>query len=225
MISWGCCVLTHHCSGEPTVRSDEPRLPRTDVFDSEFEVGAPTSKEVEKNKSRPKRAAKNPLTAVLESWLLSILHCRFLVRSEALFLYFCRQCRNYSGSFRKRSFFDRRGNCWTVEEASRSFYQESGTIGWGPQHEVPGAFHKRGQSRELLEQAFDDGNICVQTKNLIVLFLVDSRILTLFVPFRPVGHRSCCHCFSCCWSSDGVLVSLRVCQEENAKLLSPLTNS
>ena len=30
-----------------------------------------------------------------------------------------------------------------------------------PQHDVPEAFHSRSRSRELLEQAFDDGNICV----------------------------------------------------------------
>ena len=57
-----------------------PILPRTDVPGSEFEVGAPTSEEqCERKKSRTKRATKSLLTAVLESWLLSILHCRFSV--------------------------------------------------------------------------------------------------------------------------------------------------
>ena len=68
------------------VYQNEPRLPRTDVFGSEFEVGAPTSEEVADRKmSRKKRAPKSPLTAVLESWLLSILRCRFLVISVAHF--------------------------------------------------------------------------------------------------------------------------------------------
>ena len=57
---------------------DEPELPRTDLSGSEFEVGAPTSEEEEREKSQTKRAPKSPLTAVLESWLLSIQHCRFL---------------------------------------------------------------------------------------------------------------------------------------------------
>ena len=66
-------------SGEPLVHGDEPGLPRTDVSGSEFEVGAPTSEEeAERKKSQTKRAPKSPLTAVLESWLLSLLHCRFL---------------------------------------------------------------------------------------------------------------------------------------------------
>ena len=66
------------------VHADEPGLPRTDVSGSEFEVGAPTSEEeAEGQKSRTKRASKSPLTAVLESWLISILHCRFLVISVA----------------------------------------------------------------------------------------------------------------------------------------------
>ena len=59
------------------VHGYEPGLPRTDVSGSEFEVGAPTSEEeVERKKSQMKRAPKSPLTAVLEGWLLSILHCR-----------------------------------------------------------------------------------------------------------------------------------------------------
>ena len=60
------------------VRPDKPGLPRTDVSGSEFEVDAPTSEEeVIKKKSQTKRVSKSPLTAVLEIWLLSILHCRF----------------------------------------------------------------------------------------------------------------------------------------------------
>ena len=62
-------------SGEPLVHSNESGLPRTDVSGSEFEVGAPTSEEeAERQKSRTKRAPKSPLMAVLQSWLLSILH-------------------------------------------------------------------------------------------------------------------------------------------------------
>ena len=60
------------------VHANEPGLFRTDVSGSEFEVGAPTSEEeTDRKKSQAKRAPKSPLTAVLESWLLSILHCRF----------------------------------------------------------------------------------------------------------------------------------------------------
>ena len=61
------------------VHCDEPELPRADVSCSEFEIGAPASEEeVERRKSQVKHAPKSPLTAVLESWFLSILHCRFL---------------------------------------------------------------------------------------------------------------------------------------------------
>ena len=80
MTSHACCVLVYNRSREPVVHATEPGLPRTDVSGSEFEVGAPTSEEeAEGKKSRTKRATKSPLTAVLESWLLSILHCRFSV--------------------------------------------------------------------------------------------------------------------------------------------------
>ena len=66
------------------VHANEPGLPRTDGSGSAFEIGAPTSEEeAGRKKSRTKRAPKSPLTDVLESWLLSILHCRFLVVSVA----------------------------------------------------------------------------------------------------------------------------------------------
>ena len=72
------------------VPSTEAGLPRTDVSASEFEVGAPTLEEVERKKRRTKRAQKSPLTAVLESWLLSFLHFSFLVVSVVHFTCFCR---------------------------------------------------------------------------------------------------------------------------------------
>ena len=60
--------------------SNEPGFPRTDIYGSEFEVGASTSeKGVERNKSQTKRTPKSPHTAVLESWLLSILNCKSFV--------------------------------------------------------------------------------------------------------------------------------------------------
>ena len=83
-------------------------------------------------------------------------------------------------------------------------------LAWGPQHDVHEAAHSRGCSRELLEQALDDGNFCVQTRNLLVLFHADSKFLSHILPFRSVCERSCCDCNSCHWSSDGVLVSLRL---------------
>ena len=51
--------------------------------------------------------------------------------------------------------------------------------GW-PQHDVLEAVHSRGRSRELLEQAFGDGNICAQMRNLLVLFHVGSKFLPHF---------------------------------------------
>ena len=80
----------------------------------------------------------------------------------------------------------------------------------GHQHDVPEAVHSRGRSRKLLEQAYDDGNICVQMRNLLVLIHVDSKFLSNFLPFRSIRDRSCCHYNSCHWSSDGVLVLLRL---------------
>ena len=50
----------------------------------------------------------------------------------------------------------------------------------GSQHDVPEAVHSRGRSREILEQAFDDGNTCAQMRNLLVLFHVGSKFLPHF---------------------------------------------
>ena len=73
------------------VHSNELGFHGTDVSGSEFEVGAPTSgEEVEKKKSRSKRAPKSTLTAAPASWLLSILHCTFLLLSVAHFPSICR---------------------------------------------------------------------------------------------------------------------------------------
>ena len=66
---------------------------------------------------------------------------------------------------------------WTIEGASHSCYQELDTVGWRPQHDVPEAVTSLGRSRELFEQAFDDGSICFQMRNLLVLFHVDSKFL------------------------------------------------
>ena len=91
MTSSGCCVSVYDRSGEPVVHANEPVLPRTDVSGSEFEVDAPTSEEeAEREKIETKRAPKSLLTAVLESWLLSILHCRFSVILVAHFLFVSR---------------------------------------------------------------------------------------------------------------------------------------
>ena len=170
MVSWSCCVLVYDRSKEPVVHRNESGLPRTDVSGSEFDVGAPTSEEVEKKKNRSKHAPKSLLTAVFESWLLSILHCMFLVISVAHLVSVCSWCRKDSRSFRKWRCID-----WcAVEGASHNCYQEPGTVGWEAPALCPWGCQCRGRSLELLEQAFDDGIICVQKRNLLVLFHVDS---------------------------------------------------
>ena len=190
------------------VLSNEPGLPRTDVSGSEFEIGAPTSeKDVEEKK---RRAPKSPLTAVLENWLLSILHCSF--QSYQWLILHLVPCDietilevsgNEDVSTGVGTDGQLRGRHIVV---TRSLVPLLG----GPQQDVPETVHSRRQRRELLEQAFDDGNICVQMRNLLVLFHVDSKFLPYFLPFRSIRDRFCCHCNSCHWSSDGVLVSFRL---------------
>ena len=68
------------------------------------------------------------------SWELVALYStlQVLVISVAHSLFVFRWCRDNSGSFRKRSCVDWRGDWWAVEGSSHSCYQEPGTVGWGP---------------------------------------------------------------------------------------------
>ena len=56
----------------------------------------------------------------------------------------------------------------------------------GTQYDVPEAVQTRGWSRELLEQACDDGNICVQLRILLLLSHVDSNLLPHFLHLRSI---------------------------------------
>ena len=58
--------------------------------------------------------------------------------------------------------------------------QTPGIASCGLQSDVSEVFHSRSRCGELLEQAFDDGNIHVQMRNLPVLFLIGSRFPLIF---------------------------------------------
>ena len=64
MTSRGCCVLVYDSSGDPEVRPNEPRVPRTDVSGSQFEVTAPTLEEKcgKKKKKKRRRARQKGLS-------------------------------------------------------------------------------------------------------------------------------------------------------------------
>ena len=53
--------------------------------------------------------------------------------------------------------------------------QPSRVASCGLQSDVSEVVHSRSRSRELMEQAFDDGNNHVEMRNLLVLFLIGSR--------------------------------------------------
>ena len=213
-------------SEEPVVHRDEPELPRADVSCSEFEIGAPTlEEEVERRKSPVKRALKSPLTAVLESWLPSILHCRFF---------------HISGSF--PVFF--LGDADTIPAMSGTEEVSTGVetdgqlrgrhivvtrklvpLAGGPQHDVPEAVHSRKRSRELLERAFDDGNSCALPEEFtsivpswLQVFTIFNCVVDQFVadPAATVIHATGHQLVSLCRS---------VCEEEKAQWLPPLMNS
>ena len=208
-------------SGEPVIHGDEPGLPRTDVSGSEFEVGAPTSgEEAERKKSQTKRVPKSPLTAVLYSWLRSFLHCRFLSYQwliPCLFLGDGETIPGLSGNEDVLTGVETDGQLRGRHiVVTRSLVPLAG----GSQLDVPEAVHSRGWSRELLERAFDDGNSCAQMRNLLVLFQVGSKFRHVCFFCRSVRDRSRCHCDSCHWSSDGVLVSLRLRGGESSVTVS-----
>ena len=133
MTSWGCCVLVYERSGEPVVLSMEPGLPRTDVCGSESQVARRLQrKKLRERRVGIKRAPKSPLTVVFESWLLSILHCRFWIHFQWLFfICFPGDAENESGSLRIWRRICRRGDWSAVEGTSHCCYQEHGTVSWG----------------------------------------------------------------------------------------------
>ena len=161
------------------VHGDELELPREDVSGSEFEVGAPTSteEEAERKKGQTKRVPNSPLTAVLESWLLSILHCRFFHISGSfpvLFLGDAETIPGVSGNEEVSTGVETDGQLRGRHiVVTRSLVPLVGRS----QHDVPKAVHSRGRSRELLERAFDDGNSCARMRNLLELFQVGSKFL------------------------------------------------
>ena len=56
-----------------------------------------------------------------------------------------------------------KGRCIFV---TRSLVQ----LAQGSQHDVPEAVHSLSRRWELMEQAFDDGSICVRMRNFLVFF-------------------------------------------------------
>ena len=55
-----------------------------------------------------------------------------------------------------------------------------GIASCGIESDVSEVVHSRSRSRELKEQAFDDGNNHVRMRNLLVLFLIGSRFQVIF---------------------------------------------
>ena len=182
MTSWGCCVLVYIRSGEPVVHGDQPGLPRTDVSGSEFEVGAPTSEEeeAERKKSQTKRPPKSPLTAVLDSWLLSILHCRFLSFQWLIPCFFLGDAETIPGVSGKEGVSTGVETDGQLRRRHIVVIRSLVPLAGRSQHDLPEAVHSLGRSRELLEWAFDDGNSCAQMRNLLILFQVGSKFLPYF---------------------------------------------
>ena len=58
--------------------------------------------------------------------------------------------------------------------------QTPGIASCGLQSDVSEVVHSRSRSWELMEQAFDDGNIHGQMRNLLVLFLIGSKFYLIF---------------------------------------------
>ena len=206
------------------VHSTEPGLPRTDVSGSEFEVGAPTSEEEAQKKKSVKARSKESSHGCFEGWLLSILHCRFLSYQWRISCLVTGEAETIPGVFGHEDV----STGVEVDGQLRGRHivvtKSLALLPGRPQHDVSEVVHSRGRSQELLEQAFVDGNICVQLRILLVLLHDDSkslphlRLLDKFVTdpattvIRATGHQMVSLCRS-------------VCEEEKAQRLSPPMNS
>ena len=58
--------------------------------------------------------------------------------------------------------------------------QTPGIVSCGLESDVSEVVHSRSPCWELLEQAFDDGNNHVEMRNLLVLFLIESRFHLIY---------------------------------------------
>ena len=93
---------------------------------------------------------------------------------------FCRWCRICYLSFRKRWRTDWGGDWWSAEGTPRRCYQTPGIASCGLQSGVSEAVHGRSRNWEQREQVFDDGNINVQMRSLLVLFIIGSEFHPIF---------------------------------------------
>ena len=95
----------------------------------------------------------------------------------------------------------------------------------GAQNDVLEAVRSHIRSRKLLKQAFDDGSICIQMRNILILFLNESSFFSPHFCFldqfvndpaatviRAAGHQMVPFC-------------CLMCQEGKAQLLSPILNN
>ena len=94
--------------------------------------------------------------------------------------------------------------------------QTPGIASCGLQSDVSEVVYRRSRIWELMEQAFDDGNIHVQMRRLLVLFLIGSIFLHHFCPLDYFLTESCCHCCACHWALDCLFLSLRQCGRKSS---------
>ena len=95
----------------------------------------------------------------------------------------------------------------------------------GFQHDVREAVQSPSWSRELLEQVFDDGKLCVQMRNLPVLFLIDSKFLSPHLCLLDQFVTDPAATVICATGHQIVSLFRSVCEEVKGQLLSPLMNS
>ena len=72
------------------------------------------------------------------------------------------------------------GDWWSAEGTPRRCYQRPCIANCELQSDISEAVHSRSRSWELMEQAFDVGNNHVRMRNLLVLFLNDSKFYLIF---------------------------------------------
>ena len=95
----------------------------------------------------------------------------------------------------------------------------------GSQYDVPEAVHSRSRSRELLEQAFDDGNSCALNEEFTSIVPSWLQVSTIFICI--VDQCGTDPAATVIRATDHQLVSLcrSVCEEEKAQWLPPLMNT
>ena len=175
MTSWGHCVECINVLGNHLFIRIIPGLLGLTCWDPSLKLLLPLRRRMSR-----KGALEKDLSRLLLRVRFSLIYIVDSFLGQWFIILVLASDDEFAPSFKKRWRIDWGGGWWSAEGTPRRCYQTPGVASWQLQYVVSEAVHSRSQSWELMEQVFDDGNNHVQMRNLLVLFLIDSKFYLIF---------------------------------------------